>query len=110
MGVYIPNIKIPEKCSKCRNTGLMFAIDELGLKCPERKEIFGPTEADIKGIRRPDCPLVHVPPHGRLGDLDKLADNMRSATAGMEHRAIIMHEIRRAPTVIEAEEGNGNVE
>ena len=48
---------------------------------------------------------VPVPPHGRLGDLDKLADNMCSATAGMEHRAIIMHEIRRAPTVLEAEEG-----
>ena len=51
---------------------------------------------------------VPVPPHGRLGDLDKLADNMRSATAGMEHRAIIMHEIRRAPTIIpadQAEEG-----
>ena len=48
---------------------------------------------------------VPVPPHGRLGDLDKLADNMRSATAGMEHRAIIMHEIRRTPTIIPAEEG-----
>lgn len=48
---------------------------------------------------------VPVPPHGRLGDLDKLADNMRSATAGMEHRAIIMHEIRRAPTILPAEEG-----
>ena len=47
---------------------------------------------------------VTVPPHGRLGDLDKLADNMRSATAGMEHRAIIMHEIRRAPAIIPAEE------
>ena len=51
---------------------------------------------------------IPVPPHGRLGDLDKLADNMRSATAGMEHRAIIMHEIRRTPTIIpadQAEEG-----
>lgn len=46
---------------------------------------------------------IPVPPHGRLGDLDKLADNMRSATAGMEHRAIIMHEIRRVPTIIPAE-------
>lgn len=50
-----------------------------------------------------DTKAVPVPPHGRLGDLDKLADNMRSATAGMEHRAIIMHEIRRAPTIIPAE-------
>ena len=58
----------------------------------------------LSDCRLDDCPLVPVPPHGRLGDLDKLADNMRSATAGMEHRAIIMHEIRRAPTIIPADD------
>lgn len=50
---------------------------------------------------------MQVPQHGRLGDLDRLADNMRSATAGMAHQASIMHEVRRAPTVIQAEEGEG---
>ena len=109
MGVYIPNIKIPEKCSKCRNTGLMFAIDELGLKCPERKEIFGPTEADIKGIRRPDCPLVPVPPHGRLIDADALdadLDRQDMHTGEWDAVGFSIEEIENAPTVIEAEEGN----
>ena len=109
MAVYIPYIKIPEKCSKCRNTGLKFAIDELGLKCPEQKEIFGPTEADIKGIRRPDCPLVPVPPHGRLIDADALdADLERQDMHTGEWDAVgfSIEEIENAPTVIEAEEGN----
>ena len=109
MGVYIPSIKIPEKCSKCRNTGLKFAIDELGLKCPEQKEIFGPTEADIKGIRRPDCPLVPVPAHGRLIDADALdADLERQDMHTGEWDAVgfSIEEIENAPTVIEAEEGN----
>lgn len=117
MGVYIPNIKIPEKCSKCRDTGLKFAIDELGLKCPERKEIFGPTEADIKGIRRPDCPLVPVPPHGRLGDLDALAQQIEherfhhthtDGLAARHHVAEYGHFLKAisdAPTIIPAEEG-----
>lgn len=114
MAVYIPNIKIPEKCSKCRDTGLKFAIDELGLKCPERKEIWGPTEAEIKGIRRPDCPLVSVmEPHGRLGDLDEIVRYKERLVVDADK---IIPEIRYvvdtkyivdAPTIIEAEEGDG---
>ncbi len=64
MSLYIPTIKMPMTCSKCRDSGLKFAIDALGLKCPERKELWGPTEAERKGIRRADCPLIEVPPHG----------------------------------------------
>lgn len=114
MGVYIPNIKIPEKCSKCRNTGLKFAIDELGLKCPEQKEIFGPTEADIKGIRRPDCPLVPVPPHGDLIDrvelwveINRICDR-RDAGIITDLACLqqILSVVRHAPTIIPAEEGN----
>lgn len=67
-GLYIPGIHMPETCSKCRDSGLKFTIDNLGLKCPERKEIWGPTDAEIKGIRRADCPLVSVEDHGDLID------------------------------------------
>ena len=112
MGVYIPGIKLPEKCSKCRDTGLMFAIDKLGLKCPERKEIFGPTEAEINGIRRPDCPLVHVLDHGRLGDLDELKDRATKHLYASNHGsmaeayfAALIDLIDTAPTIIQAEEG-----
>lgn len=114
MGVYIPNIKIPEKCSKCRDTGLKFAIDELGLKCPERKEIWGPTEAEIKGIRRPDCPLVSVKePHGRLGDLDALLGEINKICDRRDAGIIsdltclqqLLSAVRHAPTIIPAEEG-----
>lgn len=98
MGVYIPGMKMPVKCALCDAA----FPDGVGWSCPLIK---GRPNIDNQKGRRKDCPLVPVPPHGRLGDLDKLADNMRSATAGMEHRAIIMHEIRRAPTIIPAEEG-----
>lgn len=103
MGVYIPGIMIPEKCSKCRDTGLKFTIDKLGLKCPERKEIYGPTEADIKGIRRPDCPLVHVQePHGRLIEAERLKE--------VFHRNVVSGDafdqlIDIAPTIIPSDKG-----
>lgn len=101
MGVYIPNIRLPGKCSKCRDTGLKFSIDALGLKCPERKELWGPTEAEIKGIRRPDCPLVYVQePHGRLGDLNALG----FAVMDCENEDQALCAIDEAPTIIPAEE------
>ena len=96
MGVYIKGMEMPTRCGRCD-----MCIKEVDGDIDYHYECCI-TAAVIKnlGEKMVDCPLVPVPPHGRLGDLDKLADNMRSATAGMEHRAIIMHEIRRAPTVI----------
>ena len=95
MGIYIPDMKMPSSC-------LMCDIPVRVQPCPVDHD----NVSNYKTSRHPACPLLPVPEHGRLGDLDKLADNMRSATAGMEHRAIIMHEIRRAPTVIPAEPFN----
>ena len=87
MGVYIKGMEMPKKGSI-----------EIRIY-PDGRVIHDPIYACKRVVGR----AVPVPPHGRLEDLDKLADNMRSATAGMEHRAIIMHEIRRAPTIIDAE-------
>lgn len=100
MSVLIRGAEMPVSCVECP---CAYYTEGMHHDCCQAT----PEDNDIKAYEesRPDwCPLVPVPPHGRLGDLDKLADNMRSATAGMEHRAIIMHEICRAPTIIPAEE------
>ena len=97
MRVIIDGIeKFPRFCGEC------FIMDGETCECsvPGVERTCNPYDG-----RYDDCPMSPLQAHGRLGDLDKLADNMRSATAGMEHRAIIMHEILRAPTVIEAEDG-----
>ena len=67
-----------------------------------------------KGYVPDDCPLVPVPPHGRLGDLDRLEqmfvdiDNAPySGFDGMEpfySAEDAAQIIRLAPTVIQAEE------
>ena len=114
-GVYIPCIRMPETCSECRDSGLKFAIDKLGLECPERKEIWGPTDAEIKRIRRADCPLVFVPEHDDLIDRKKLfqlvehgRDNHAhtDGLAARHHKAEYNHFlfcISIAPTVIPEE-------
>lgn len=112
MSLYIPTIKMPMTCSKCRDSGLKFAIDALGLKCPERKELWGPTEAERKGIRRADCPLVPVPQHGRLGDLDALKARATKRLYASNHGsmaeaycAALIDMIDAEPAVIPADTG-----
>ena len=63
----------------------------------------------MKG-RYSGCPLVHVPPHGRLGDLDALADKHRTMAYENGGRSYSFHTsakawIDDAPTIIPAEEG-----
>ena len=96
MGIYIKDMEMPRNCRECP-ADMMFCY-----WCGLLGEDADTTCFDNE--RRADCPLVSVPPHGRLGDLDKLHDNMLSLTAGLEHRGEVMHEVRRAPTIIPAEE------
>lgn len=53
MGVYIKGIEMPRNCGICGfKDGCEFSV-------PLTERPF-------------DCPLIEVPPHGRLGDLDEL--------------------------------------
>ena len=63
-----------------------------------------------------DCPIIPVPPHGRLGDLDALTDKVIGKYIGHERKNELIFaaaEIKQdicdligdAPTIIPAEEG-----
>lgn len=54
-GVYIPNYKIPSACLDCHLRAAMMCSGSIP-----------------HNTRLPGCPLVPVPDHGRLGDLDEL--------------------------------------
>ena len=60
MGVYIEGMEMPKGCAGC-------PIDsdscELWTQLPA---------TSLSNTRHEDCPLVPVPPHGRLGDLDEM--------------------------------------
>ena len=98
MGVYIKDMDLPKGADECR-----IIIRANGQVIIDKKTYWEETEA------------VPVPPHGRLGDLDKLeqmfVDIDNAPYSGFdgsepfysaEDAAQI---IRLAPTIIEAEEG-----
>ena len=69
-GIYIPNMEMP---TKCRNCHLMHRCGEGNLDY-----ICIPTKIYVEGLinacrQRPDwCPLIPIPDHGRLADVDDI--------------------------------------
>ena len=125
MSIYIKGMEIPTSCRKC---GLMMNCDDCeGWECyclPLKKSIghlekFRDEPYVLTDKRRDDCPLLHVPKHGRLIDADALKSTVLEAlnnaiTDGNSTplgRALcefiaknIVDEIEAAPTVIPADE------
>ena len=99
MGVYIKGMEMPTSCNLCP---FEFSGD-----CLLNRDIICTYKP---ATRSSDCPLVPGPPHGRLGDLDKLENGLRHMAKyqhGERQQGILgcCETIRLAPTVLEAEEG-----
>lgn len=103
MGVYIKGMRMPPRCGRCD-----LCIQEFDNGTFDHYECcITAAIIDNLGEKMDDCPLVPVPPHGRLGDLDRLADSFEpsdfwNSDAGDNCFAAI-HIVHSAPTIIEAE-------
>ena len=98
MSIVIPNMKMPKTCRECHmRDGYWCYID----RC------VGETMRNER--RRKDCPLVELPPHGRLVDADKILDKLREYLSVLSCEPDIANRIYEivfdAPTVLEASEG-----
>ena len=131
MSLLIKGIKMPERCDECN------LCDNLGMCIPLGEDLFNYLDKEIAEAepvrffpdnwKCSDCPLIELPtPHGRLGDLDKIASDEADAYLSAqitiattrnkddEQEALmaindIVHKklqmlLKDAPTVIEAEE------
>lgn len=79
-GVYIP-MKMPETCEDCNLESfcdLWVEARKMDGSCERsvNTEEYGVLKTRRATRRHPDCPLVHVPPHGRLIDADALRQTM----------------------------------
>ena len=93
MSVLIKGMEMPEKCGSCD----LFHV-ESPMHCTVVKG--HKTVGAPYGMPRPDwCPLVEVPKHGRLVDIDAV-NPMRCPQSIAEMRKWI----DEMPTIIEAEE------
>ena len=59
-GIYIPGIEMPTSCSECKIRTVVGCCGNLP-----------------HNTRMPGCPIIPVPDHGRLGDLDELEKTFR---------------------------------
>ncbi len=67
MSVYIKGMEMPKSCFECRFSidGFCYAVGDVNIRANEERQIAS------------CCPLVPVPPHGRLIDADALLENMK---------------------------------
>lgn len=112
MGVYIKGMEMPMSCRQC---SLYLQSMDSERNVYENCAVTAKSYNWGLTTRPSDCPLVPVPQHGRLGDLDKLeqvfVDIDNAPYSGFdgsepfysaEDAAQI---IRLSPTIIQAEEG-----
>jgi len=105
MSVYIKGMEMPTSCGDCP------CANGDRMRCQVEKRDFG----FFEDTRPSWCPLVPVPNHGRLGDLDELFKRMfvgpdgqrypDKDVDGWDHAYTfrgIKHEILSAPTIIPA--------
>ena len=96
MSILIQGMEMPKNCKDCP-----FSDHEAWCLIPGswRERYYCPDDE-----RSADCPLIELPPHGRLGDLDELITAFPRCDNSMDIKiASVRATINHAPTIIEAE-------
>lgn len=95
MSVLIKGMEMPKRCEKCR----CCKTYEKGIYCTLTiTPILGNGNA-----RLDNCPLIEVPPHGRLIDADALISKIQYTDDFYETPFVDWDDILDAPTVIPAD-------
>ena len=126
MGVYIKDMEMPKSCEECVIEGHYENSygDEYGFFCPFGYKAY--TRETRDSGRLDVCPLVPVPPHGRLIDADALMHEIDKAESVMEKHGreyacsflstsqeistewyCVEEMVNNAPTVISADKDGG---
>ena len=98
MGVYIKGMEMPKGCATCPYCDR--AWNKPKCKAKSMQGRFMEQRLNLDRTRQKWCPLVPVPPHGRLIDADELTDLMFA-----DPYQDFVHIIEQTPTIIPAEEG-----
>lgn len=104
MGVYIEGMEMPGSCYKCP----LRRRDGMDIVCPVAHERFSVADVNILEYRLDNCPLVPVPPHGRLIDADEVLKWARERDDGGPVNWVDSLDLTiwaRQHTIIPAEEG-----
>ena len=104
MSVIVKGMEMPKSCSKCRWFDMGGGY---GYQCTLLHKSFDMWNK-ISVARDKECPLIELPPHGRLIDIKSVEDG-KFVTVGNDYQrwwnGALESVIDNAPTVIEAEDG-----
>ncbi len=94
MGVYIKGIEMPRHCGEC------------GIEWCDRWKQLVVAGMAIAKERPSDCPLVPVPPHGRLIDQDAILKTVIRGDYPNQwiDKGELLTRFRNAPTIIQSSE------
>ena len=93
MGVYIEGMEMPDGCFHCILSFMYFNGTENVLRCNVLKKLVSDD-----GTKDTNCPLIEVPPHGRLIDADAVERNL--VKMQMAQKGVIGHGIRKSRAVV----------
>ena len=95
MGIYLPNMEMPKNCGECP-----FIFSSWGIEYYCHLARASTSAEYVEREKMTNCPLVELPPHGRLADLDKMINDFWDC----DSMIIGNYELEKIKTVIEAEE------
>lgn len=101
MSILIKDMEMPKSCAECERWSICKCLNDF-----EDYESICYAVEDGDLVRDTNCPLIELPPHGRLIDADELLRRKCDAYDSRGHflYAVGMGNIVTAPTIIEAEE------
>lgn len=111
MSIIIKSMTMPKNCMDCPFKGFDRAGGRRNLCTINESITFNAVldGVDVKFVRMDDCPLIPVPDHGRLGDLDALIEKRWDADTRCGYVQVIdVADIEEAPTIIPASIGDEN--
>lgn len=105
MMVIVKNMTMPKNCAECRIWSICDCLNDF-----EDYESICYAVEDGDLVRDKNCPLIELPPHGRLGDLDALQKQVEN-TIQDAHMSLLWKQgmmyahglVEASKTVIEAE-------
>ena len=111
-GIYIPGMEMPKGCATCPYCDRAWNKPKCKAKSTQGR--FMEQKLNLDRTRQKWCPLVPVPPHGRLIDEDALDDmladqsedeyNRTHAPRSWERALSVMRDyLKGAPTIISAD-------
>ena len=99
MSILIKGMKMPKNCVECK-----FFVKSDSPKYPFVDcVLIGRLGSVFNAISIPvDCPLVPVPPHGRLIDADAFAENLKNVSIRQGYKDTLIGESLSVDDVIDA--------